>query len=178
MTKYIFKISVELLQNNTICESIKNKYPHTEFTKLNERENQINYKITINSLDNRKVIIYNLEQIHGLHVSALNSLLVDVPRTYKKISVWLVLGLCAIWSVFLYIAIAIPQNFIDQFTSSQFFLFQISIPLAISIWFFLHDRKVQHDTVNILRSLDLQISEINENLKDLLENNIDSSNHE
>ncbi len=125
----------------------------------------------IKTYDTSKTTVKNLSEISGLSVVSVNSEFDMRIRIHKKYSTWLMIGLLIGWTAISYIAFSTSDNFIDSLSVSQLLVVQITIALVISIWIFLYDKRTQQDVIDVLATLDLRTSEINENVKDLDKSN-------
>lgn len=167
MSKYIVILKIPVVNKEEILNSIKNIYSKSDGKQFAHKGDILQYIFKINSSDTDEIIITKLEEISNLSVISVNLDLDIRSKIPKKYSSWLMFGLLFGWVSITYVAFFIPNNVIDTFTSSQLVVVQISIALVISIWIFIYDKRTQQDVIDVLATLDLRTSEINENIKDL-----------
>lgn len=160
---------LKILATNKIAilDSIKNTYSKSEGKQFTQKDDELRYIFKINTSDTPEITMYKLNELSGISVVSVDSELGIRSRLPKKYSIWLMIGLVIGWLIISYIAFFVSDNFIDTLTLSQLLVIQISIALVISIWIFLYDKRTQQDVIEVLATLDLRTSEINENVKDL-----------
>ena len=171
MAKYSIILKIPESNKADILESISKIYSKSKGSQFAHKSNELRYIFKITTSDTREIVKNNLTKIPDLSVVSVVSESNIVPKLPKKFSVWLMLGLLLGWIVISYIAFFVAENFIDTLTPSQLLVVQISIAFLISIWIFLYDKRTQQDVIDVLATLDLRTSEINENVKDLDDSN-------
>lgn len=166
MSKFSVILKINLINKSQALKNIKNMYSKSEIKQFQENDDDSTYLFKIITSDASEMIKYNLNKIADVTVISVVSDLGIISKL-PKFSTWLIVGLIVGLLIVSYIAFSSTDNFIDMLTPSQLLVIQIIIALVISIRIFLYDRKTQQEIINVLSTLDLRTSEINENVKDL-----------